>query len=127
MNTQDTSLFSSQPPYFKEGVVLRKHLLESASQKAKHREWKECFLEVGSHGELRMYSLQNNPNEDRRTGFRHSNLYLDLSDRSNRQQNSLSFGGVVENGKWGVSTVTVYVYKQLIPVFFFLYSRHIHS
>jgi hypothetical protein len=34
--------------------VTRKHLLENASQKAKHREWKECYLEV-KNGELWMY------------------------------------------------------------------------
>ncbi|KAG0744520.1 hypothetical protein G6F57_006377 [Rhizopus arrhizus] len=40
--------------HYKEGVVTRKHLLENASQKAKHREWKECYLEV-KNGELWMY------------------------------------------------------------------------
>jgi hypothetical protein len=60
MNQHGSSLFSSRPPYFKEGVVMRKHLLENASQKARHREWRECFLEVSQEngGELRMYTLQ---------------------------------------------------------------------
>ncbi|KAI7877230.1 hypothetical protein K492DRAFT_219281 [Lichtheimia hyalospora FSU 10163] len=46
-----------QPPYYKEGVVIRKHLLETSGQKSKHREWKECFVVVG-HGELKMYASQ---------------------------------------------------------------------
>ncbi|OAD06206.1 hypothetical protein MUCCIDRAFT_133339, partial [Mucor lusitanicus CBS 277.49] len=34
-------------------VVMRKHLLENANQKARHREWRECYLEV-QDGELRI-------------------------------------------------------------------------
>lgn len=43
--------------YCKQGVVIRKHLLESGTQKARHREWRECYLEVGKSGELCMYQL----------------------------------------------------------------------
>lgn len=35
---------------------MRKHLLESQNQKAKHRDWRECLLVV-SQGEFRMYGV----------------------------------------------------------------------
>ncbi|EPB88170.1 hypothetical protein HMPREF1544_05002 [Mucor circinelloides 1006PhL] len=53
LNSHAASLFSSRPPYYKEGVVMRKHLLENANHKARHREWRECYLEV-QDGELRI-------------------------------------------------------------------------
>ncbi|RCI06880.1 hypothetical protein CU098_010544 [Rhizopus stolonifer] len=74
-----THLFSSRPPYFKEGLVMRKHLLENATQKARHREWKECFLEVGHEGELRMYALQDT-NDHNKSLFRHSSTVPHFSD-----------------------------------------------
>lgn len=43
-------------PYVKEGIVMRKHLLESKNQKARHREWRECLLVV-RQGEFKMYGL----------------------------------------------------------------------
>ncbi|KAG2197608.1 hypothetical protein INT47_006671 [Mucor saturninus] len=71
----NTHLFSSRPPYFKEGVVMRKHLLENATHKARHREWRECFLEVGPDG-LRMFALlQNNGPIGDKSLFRHSSLF----------------------------------------------------
>lgn len=72
MQYMNNHLFSSRPPYFKEGVVMRKHLLENASQKARHREWRECFLEVGQDGELRMYALQTPQQLGDKSLFRHS-------------------------------------------------------
>ncbi|CAO3679790.1 unnamed protein product [Rhizopus stolonifer] len=48
---------SMSQAYYKQGVVIRKHLLESGTQKARHREWRECYLEVGRSGELCMYQL----------------------------------------------------------------------
>lgn len=51
---------------------MRKHLLENASHKARHREWKECFLEVGQDGELRMYTLQQPQQLGDKSLFRHS-------------------------------------------------------
>lgn len=62
MDTHAADLFSNQPPYLKEGVVMRKHLLETGNQKAKHREWRECLLVVGQ-GELKMYGLQSDSND----------------------------------------------------------------
>ncbi|KAI9313290.1 hypothetical protein BX666DRAFT_1981596 [Dichotomocladium elegans] len=49
---------ASGVPYYKEGVIARKHLLERAGQKARHRDWKECFM-VADRGEVRMYKLEN--------------------------------------------------------------------
>ncbi|KAI9478607.1 MAG: hypothetical protein EXX96DRAFT_482960 [Benjaminiella poitrasii] len=94
MDTHDTSLFSSRPPYYKEGVVMRKHLLENATQKARHREWRECYLEVGQ-GELRMYALQSSSSHQGTSDkslFRHSSTmhFNHLSDpKSRRLTNSI--------------------------------------
>ncbi|KAG2212665.1 hypothetical protein INT47_000642 [Mucor saturninus] len=48
--------YTSNAPYYKEGMVARKHLLESKTQKAKHRDWKECFMVI-ERSQLRMYKL----------------------------------------------------------------------
>lgn len=79
MQYMNTHLFSSRPPYFKEGVVMRKHLLENASHKARHREWRECFLEVGQDGELRMYALQQPQQLGDKSLFRHSTAFDKMS------------------------------------------------
>ncbi|KAI8994801.1 hypothetical protein BDB01DRAFT_774119 [Pilobolus umbonatus] len=109
LNTHASSLFSSRAPYYKEGVVMRKHLLESSSQKAKHRDWKECFVEVGHEGELRMYSLQGTSTNERSL-FRHSSAQFMLPEGMKSSSsthlsnvNSSSFGGVLSSGssKWG--------------------------
>lgn len=68
-----SDLFASRPPYLKEGVVVRKHLLENGSQRAKHREWKECFLVV-SNGELKMYTMHGSVSEERRSVLRVSSV-----------------------------------------------------
>ncbi|KAL1924491.1 uncharacterized protein VTP21DRAFT_4145 [Calcarisporiella thermophila] len=41
-------------PYVKEGVLIRKHLLEKQGVRAKHREWQECFVVV-DRGRLMMF------------------------------------------------------------------------
>ncbi|KAF1799806.1 hypothetical protein FB192DRAFT_1286040 [Mucor lusitanicus] len=88
LNTHASSLFSSKPPYYKEGVVMRKHLLENANQKARHREWRECYLEV-QDGELRMYALQ--PSQSQlgdKSLFRHSSAaHFNLTDINNNGNN----------------------------------------
>jgi hypothetical protein len=119
MNTHASSLFSSRPPYYKEGVVMRKHLLENATHKARHREWRECYLEVGQDGELRMYALQGNGSNQLgdKSLFRHSSAaHFNLSDAllssssNNKPTNTLkpsgsaSFSGASPNNKhWAVS------------------------
>ncbi|KAI8336753.1 Pleckstrin homology domain-containing protein [Chlamydoabsidia padenii] len=48
--------YTSTAPYYKEGMIVRKHLMEQANQKARQRDWKECFMVV-DRGEIRMYRL----------------------------------------------------------------------
>lgn len=124
MDTHAADLFANRPPYLKEGVVMRKHLLESANQKAKHREWRECLLVVGQ-GELKMYGLQSDNNDSygsssngRRNMIRQSSAsFANLADSltksySNGASNSsvsnvsTSFSGVSQNSnhRWAVSS-----------------------
>ncbi|KAI8087116.1 hypothetical protein BDF21DRAFT_413756 [Thamnidium elegans] len=108
MDTHASDLFTSRPPYLKEGVVMRKHLLESANQKAKHREWKECLLVVGQ-GELKMYGLQSDVNDSSRknnmiraSGASFANLAdsLTKSYASTTNLNSLLSEVSPNNGRW---------------------------
>ncbi|KAG2197555.1 hypothetical protein INT47_009553 [Mucor saturninus] len=55
--------YTSNAPYYKEGMISCKHLLESKSQKAKHRDWKECFMVI-ERSQLRMYKLDNSTTSD---------------------------------------------------------------
>ncbi|KAI7877491.1 hypothetical protein K492DRAFT_171645 [Lichtheimia hyalospora FSU 10163] len=89
MHSHGSDLFTSRPPYLKEGMLARKHLLENANQKAKHREWKDCFLVVGS-GEFKMYSMQGSVGEERRSLLRMSsvNTFATLADSLNRSATS---------------------------------------
>lgn len=111
MNTHSSSLFSSRPPYFKEGVVMRKHLLETATQKAKHREWRECYLEVGQEGDLKMYALQQPQLIGDKSLFRHSSVLTfnnqqggGIEKNSNgAKPYSSSFNGP-NNAKWAASS-----------------------
>ncbi|KAI8142534.1 hypothetical protein BJV82DRAFT_615215 [Fennellomyces sp. T-0311] len=101
MDAHGGALFTSKPPYIKEGVVMRKHLLENATQKARHREWKECFLVV-TEGELKMYALQSSGDVERRTMLRASSAsFANLADSLSKQNalTSASFGGTSHN-KW---------------------------
>lgn len=128
LNSHAASLFSSRPPYYKEGVVMRKHLLENANHKARHREWRECYLEV-QDGELRMYALQPSPNQlGDKSLFRHSSAaHFNLADissgnssssnnnsrLSSRPSSPASFGGVLpsnsssNSNKWGTHSQLV--------------------
>jgi Pleckstrin homology domain len=69
--------FTSQPPFYKEGIVMRKHLLESGDQKAKNRDWKECMIVV-TRGELQVFSVSANGGEvnHRRSMLRASSASL---------------------------------------------------
>jgi hypothetical protein len=109
MDTHAAALFASRPPYHKEGVVMRKHLLESANQKAKHREWKECLLVVGQ-GELKIYGLQsdNNMESNKRNLLRASTAgFANITEtftKGNSHQVPFSFGGTSQNNQgWAVS------------------------
>ncbi|KAI8639739.1 hypothetical protein BD408DRAFT_434851 [Parasitella parasitica] len=112
------SLLSNRLPYYKEGIAMRKHLLENANHKARHREWRECYLEV-QEGELRMYSLQPGQNQlGDKSLFRHSSathfssLDVHSGNRlSSRPSSPASFGGVFANtsthSKWGAHSQLV--------------------
>jgi hypothetical protein len=56
LQTDLPTTYTSNAPYYKEGMVVRKHLLEKANQKAKHRDWKDCFMVI-ERSQLRMYKL----------------------------------------------------------------------
>ncbi|KAI7863476.1 hypothetical protein BDF14DRAFT_1843492 [Spinellus fusiger] len=81
------SLLNQQTLYLKEGIVIRKHLLENAQQRAKHRDWKECFLVV-EQGEIKMYGLNGTGEGDRRSMFRPSSTHF--GSESNTSQMSLT-------------------------------------
>ncbi|KAI7875801.1 hypothetical protein K492DRAFT_182339 [Lichtheimia hyalospora FSU 10163] len=103
MEAHSSILFENRPPYIKEGVVMRKHLLENANQKAKHREWRECLLQV-TEGELKMYALQSGADVDRRSVLRASSAsFANLSDKGSLQSSAASFGGV-PSSKWAASS-----------------------
>lgn len=78
-------------------MVVRKHLLENGSQKARHREWKECFLVVG-HGELKMYSVHGHQTDDRRSMLRANSVssFATLAD-------SLGSNTPTQTSPWAVS------------------------
>lgn len=102
-----SSLFSSEMPYYKEGVVMKKHLLESENQKARHREWRDCFLEIGGEGELRMYALGD------KHLFRNSTADI-FNSRASKQIQSY-------NGQWTVSLkekkkVFVYAFIKFVTI-----------
>lgn len=107
---------------------MRKHLLENANHKARHREWRECYLEV-QDGELRMFALQ--PSQSQlgdKSLFRHSSAaHFNLGDIGNSSNSNrlssrpcspASFGGVLpsnssssgsssNNNKWGMHSQLV--------------------
>ncbi|ORZ18151.1 hypothetical protein BCR42DRAFT_413256 [Absidia repens] len=72
------SFSSTHSPFMKEGVVVRKHLLENATQKAKHRDWRECYLVVGD-GELKMYAMQGGSSHSSSTSYQQMNNHKMMS------------------------------------------------
>ncbi|GAN03834.1 sec7 domain-containing protein [Mucor ambiguus] len=98
MDAHSADLFANRPPYLKEGVVMRKHLLESANQKAKHREWRECLLVVGQ-GELKMYGLQSENAND-------SNSISSSSKRNVLRASSASFANLADTLSKNYQNVT---------------------
>ncbi|KAG2211191.1 hypothetical protein INT47_006310 [Mucor saturninus] len=49
-----SSMQTTNAPYYKEGSVIRKHLLAAKDQKASHREWKQCFMVI-ERSQITMY------------------------------------------------------------------------
>ncbi|KAG0174832.1 hypothetical protein DFQ30_002455 [Apophysomyces sp. BC1015] len=74
-HSETSTTYTNGVPYYKEGLIVRKHLLERADHKAKHREWKECFIVV-DRGEIRMYKLDHSPTEQNRKSMIRSSIML---------------------------------------------------
>ncbi|KAG2231371.1 hypothetical protein INT48_007496 [Thamnidium elegans] len=101
-NTDIPTCYTSNAPYYKEGMVVRKHLLERTGQKAKHRDWRDCFMVI-ERSQLRMYKL------DTTTSSRHKRhtIRSTIMSRSNStfsdsasQMSSTSDTAVVGGGDW---------------------------
>jgi hypothetical protein len=114
----------------KEGVLVRKHLLELATQKAKHRDWRECFSVVGD-GELKMYTIQggyqqinnkvSSSDMDRRSLLRASGVGFNSSTDSSISKSTGTAPDTFSNGnKWGVRFLCIILFAY-IYVFYFLY------
>ncbi|KAJ2959684.1 hypothetical protein NQZ79_g4873 [Umbelopsis isabellina] len=92
-NTNLAASYMSDAPFYKEGVIFGKHLLEIADQKAKGREWKEYFCSV-HQAELLIHRMDHR-GVDRKA----------ISKSSNASQSSLS---VTDSSfSWQSSTVVV--------------------
>lgn len=94
--------YTSNAPYYKEGMVIRKHLLEKVNQKAKHRDWKDCFMVI-ERSQLRMYKLDQSSDYCKRNIIRNTILTKNSSLSDNSSQNSESSSSaseVVGGGDW---------------------------
>jgi hypothetical protein len=95
--------YTSNAPYYKEGMVVRKHLLEKAHQKAKHRDWKDCFMVI-ERSQLRMYKLDQSSEHRKRNIIRNTILTKSASLSDSASQNSeSSVSEVVGGGDWMAS------------------------
>lgn len=93
-STELPTSYTSNAPYYKEGMVSRKHLLEQSNQKAKHRDWKDCFMVI-ERSQLRMYKLDNTSCA-KRTRSSHNILSDAASQVSSASESSFAIGG----GNW---------------------------
>ena len=112
--------YTSAAPYYKEGLLVRKHLLERAGQKAKHRDWKECFLVV-DRGEIRMYKLDSGPSDQRTKSMARSSIMISRVNLADALINP-SAGSAVGGGDWLVSDEKN---KHFSFFFFFFFLVHI--
>lgn len=98
-NSDIPTCYISNAPYYKEGMVVRKHMLEKTGQKAKHRDWRDCFMVI-ERSQLRMYKLDTNSSPKRHT------IRSTIMSRSNStfsdtaSQMSTSSDVVVGGGDW---------------------------
>ncbi|KAG1453851.1 hypothetical protein G6F56_007468 [Rhizopus delemar] len=93
---------TSSAPYYKEGMVSRKHLLEKSNQKAKHRDWKECFMVV-DRSQLRMYKLEPSNRNPTSRLLNLASRSSSISDSSSHISDCSSVGSsaeVVGGGDW---------------------------
>ncbi|CEG68033.1 hypothetical protein RMATCC62417_04366 [Rhizopus microsporus] len=103
-HTELPNAYTSNAPYYKEGIVIRKHLLEKANQKAKYRDWKECFMVI-DRSEIRMYKLESSSqiqNQRRRSTNRLRNFTSRSSSVSDSasQVSDYSMTDAVGGGDW---------------------------
>ncbi|KAI7850064.1 hypothetical protein BDC45DRAFT_488468 [Circinella umbellata] len=98
--------YTSAAPYYKEGLLVRKHLLERAGQKAKHRDWKECFLVV-DRGEIRMYKLDSGPSDQRSKGMARSSIMISRVNLADALLNNTSPASAVGGGDWLANAETI--------------------
>lgn len=95
--------YTSNAPFYKEGMVVRKHLLEKTNQKAKHRDWKDCFMVI-ERSQLRMYKLDNSSTEPRtatkRNLIRNTLMSKTSSLSDSASQVSDSSSDAVGGGDW---------------------------
>ncbi|KAI8576803.1 hypothetical protein K450DRAFT_255046 [Umbelopsis ramanniana AG] len=91
-NTQLSASYTCDAPFYKEGVIVGKHLLERADQKAKHREWKEYFCVI-FRAELLIHRLEHRSG-DRKSIHKtaHSNSSF-LTDYDDSQPSPFAVGG----------------------------------
>ncbi|KAI8881084.1 hypothetical protein K501DRAFT_296041 [Backusella circina FSU 941] len=96
-NTELPTVYTSNSPYYKEGMVVRKHLLERTNHKAKHRDWKDCFMVI-DRSQLRMYKLNG---YNKRHRIRNSLIINRLSDAASQVSESSSSESMnVGGGDW---------------------------
>ncbi|KAG0821521.1 hypothetical protein G6F63_011985 [Rhizopus arrhizus] len=87
--TELPTTYTSSAPYYKEGMVVRKHLLEKTNQKAKHRDWKECFMVV-DRSQLRMYKLESSSQVESQRRRNPAHRLRNLTSRSSSLSDSAS-------------------------------------
>ncbi|KAI8646634.1 hypothetical protein BD408DRAFT_428631 [Parasitella parasitica] len=101
LQNQLPTSYTSNAPFYKEGMVVRKHLLEKTNQKAKHRDWKDCFMVI-ERNQLRMYKLDNSsePRTTKRSIIRNTLMSKTASLSDSASQISESSFEVVGGGDW---------------------------
>ncbi|EIE89346.1 hypothetical protein RO3G_14057 [Rhizopus delemar RA 99-880] len=87
--TELPTTYTSSAPYYKEGMVVRKHLLEKTNQKAKHRDWKECFMVI-DRSQLRMYKLESSSQVESQRRRNPAHRLRNLASRSSSLSDSAS-------------------------------------
>jgi hypothetical protein len=98
-HTELPTTYTSNAPYYKEGMVTRKHLLEKANHKAKHRDWKDCFMVI-DRSQLRMYKLDANSHKYSIIRSTIMANRTSISDNASQVSDSSSEAHAVGGGDW---------------------------
>jgi hypothetical protein len=99
-----SSSLSSSNTNFKEGLVMRKHVMESADKRARHRQWQLCYL-IMNQSKLIMYkpthlSAEDSQQQERRGRRRRKRNSLMLWNQSVCSLQDILSKGVVEIEDW---------------------------